>query len=233
MILPSSNTVVEPVTIAIAATLPGVSLHFARFKLTQVTVDDPAASYYRSGLLLQAAQLLADAHCNVITWNGSAGGVAGFDCDRTLCTEVERSTGIPATTSSLSLLEVFRATGVRRYGLVTLNPPAMNEIIAANFRREGFECVASIHRTGLEDNFEMARVSPDEVQRLAEQCATARPDAITVFGTNTRGAAIAHEVEARLGIPVYDTVALGLWGALRRANVDRSHVSGWGQLFTH
>ena len=46
MILPSSNTVVEPVCMGMAARVSGVSVHFSRFALTAVKVDDPAAAYY-------------------------------------------------------------------------------------------------------------------------------------------------------------------------------------------
>ena len=115
MILPSSNTVVEPVCTALLAGRTDVTLHFARFALTAVTVADPAKAYYESGVMLEAARLLADARCDVITWNGSAGGAVGFDRDRWLVKEIEARTGITATTSSLTLLETFRARGVKRF----------------------------------------------------------------------------------------------------------------------
>jgi maleate isomerase len=231
MIIPSSNTVVEEVCCAMLAGVPAVSTHFARFKLTRVSVADPAAEYYDSGLLLEAGKLLADARCDVITWNGSAGGLVGFDLDRKLCRDIQAETGIPATTSSLSLIDAFRETGVRRFAMVTLNPPAMNETIVRNFRAEGYECIATTHRSDLADNFAMAEVDAAEIGRMIADCAVAKPDAITVFGTNTRGASVADRSERELGIPVYDTVALGIWGAMRRAGADTTAVRGWGGLF--
>ena len=231
MIIPSSNTVVEQETGALIAGLDGVSLHFSRFKLTRVSVADAAAAYYDSGLMLEAGRLLADCRCTVITWNGSSGGVVGFGRDRRFVAELEAATAIPATTAALSVVDAFRALGVRRFGLVTLNPPEMNRRIAAHFAAEGFECVASTHRTDIEDNFAMAEAPAQELAAAAAQCVRERPDAITVFGTNTRGAGIARRLELELRIPVIDSVAAGLWGALRRAAADMRKLAPRGRLF--
>ena len=41
------------------------------------------------------------------------------------------------------------------------------------------------------------------------------PEAILAVCTNFPAAAVAAELERELGIPVYDTVALGVWAGLR------------------
>lgn len=232
MIIPSSNTVVEQETAALASSLEGVSLHFSRFKLTHVSVDDPAAAYYDSGLMLEAGKLLADCRPAVICWNGSAGGLVGFARDRRFVGELEAATGIPASTAALSVLDALRALGAHRFGLVTLNPPDMNRRIAAHFAEEGFECVASTHRTDIADNFAMAEVGAEALARAARECAGAQPEALAIFGTNTRGARIAAPLERELGIPVIDSVAAGLWGALRRIGADTRALAAHGRLFT-
>ena len=223
MILPSSNTVVEPVCIAMAAKVPNVSVHFSRFALTAVKVDNPAAAYYDSGALLGAAKLLADARCDAICWNGSAGGLVGFARDRQLCREIEAATGARATTSTLALGEQFRRTSVKRFAMVTLNPPEMNETITATFAAEGFECVASTERTDITDNFAMAGVAPEEIADHARRCLRGlsnSPDALIIYGTNTRGAPVAAALARELGLPVYDSVAWGMVGALRGIDID-------------
>lgn len=239
MILPSSNTVVEPVACAMLADLCAarpagaapVSVHFSRFALTAVQVENPAAAYYDSGALLGAAMLLADARCQVICWNGSAGGLVGFARDRQLCREIEAATGIAATTASLALLEQFHASGVKRFCMATLNPPQMNETIKAHFAAEGFDCVASTHRTDIADNFAMAQVAPDEIAAAAKvcvaSCGPAKPDALIVYGTNTRGAPVARALQQTLGIPVFDSVAWGVFGALRKANAGIDSLTAW------
>ena len=223
MILPSSNTVVEPVCIAMAARVPAVQVHFARFALTAMKVDNPAAAYYDSGALLGAAKLLADARCEVICWNGSAGGLVGFERDGQLCDEIRAATGIVATTSSLALADTFVRTGVKRFAMVTLNPPDMNLTIRATFAAAGFECVADTHRNDITDNFAMAQVAPEEIASMAATCVNGspvRPDALIIYGTNTRGASVATGLQERLGLPVYDSVAWGMVGALHMLSID-------------
>ena len=239
MILPSSNTVVEPVACAmvadLCAALPAgaapVSVHFSRFALTAVQVENPAAAYYDSGALLGAAKLLADARCQVICWNGSAGGLVGFERDRQLCREITAVTGSAATTASLALLEQLRAAKVVRFCMVTLNTPEMNATIKAHFAAEGFDCAASTHRTDITDNFAMAQVTPGEIATAARECVAscgaAKPDAVIVYGTNTRGAPAAHQLEQDIGIPVFDSVAWGVFGALRMAGIDIHSLTRW------
>jgi maleate isomerase len=233
MILPSSNTVVEPVSMAMAADLPDVSVHFSRFALTAVQVANPAAAYYDSGALLGAAKLLADARCHVITWNGSAGGLVGFERDRRLCREIEDATGIPATTASLSLLDALKRAGVRRFAMVTLNTAEMNRTIADNFAREGLECVGSTDRDDITDNFAMSQVPPEEISASAISCVaacaetSAGADALIIYGTNTRGAPVARMLEKKLGIPVYDSVAWGVFGALLQVHADIRPLTRW------
>ena len=225
MVLPSSNTVVEPVCMAMAMNLPAVSVHFSRFALTAVSVDDPGAAYYDSGALLGAAKLLADARCHVICWNGSAGGVVGFARDRRLCAEIAAATGIPATTSSLALIEQFRLTGVKRFVMVTLNPPDMNATIMRSFAAEGFDCAGATQRSDIADNFAMSAVAPEDISAMAQTCVqgcTSPPDALIIYGTNTRGAQVARSLQDRLGLPVYDSVTWGMLGALRAARFDIS-----------
>jgi maleate isomerase len=223
MILPSSNTVVEPVCIALAARRGDISVHFARFALTAVQVENPAAAYYDSGALLGAAKLLADARCAVICWNGSAGGLVGFDRDRQLCREIKASCSAAATTSSLAIAAQFRRTSVQRFAMVTLNPPQLNAQIRHSFATEGYECVAATERDDIADNFAMAAVTPDEIATMARDClrhVPTPPDAMIIYGTNTRGAPVAAALAQEFGIPVYDSVAWGMLGALHELGYD-------------
>lgn len=231
MILPSSNTVVEPTCIAMVAGRTDVAVHFARFPLTAVTVADPARAYYDSGAIFEAALLLADARCDVITWNGSAGGVVGFERDRQLVADIEQRTGIAATTSSLAILEAFERHDVKRFAMVTLNPPAMNDTIKRHFAAAGYECVLDTHRTDIADNFAMAAITPASIAATALDCPRADADALIIYGTNTRGALVVDQLERALGLPVFDSVSAGVWGAMRRANVSTASLRQWGRLF--
>jgi maleate isomerase len=46
-----------------------------------------------------------------------------------------------------------------------------------------------------------------------------------------RGARRAAELEAELSIPILDSVAVTLWGCLRKLGVDTAPLHGFGRLF--
>jgi maleate isomerase len=174
--------------------------------------------------------LLADARVDVIAWNGTSAGWLGFARDRTLCESITGATGIAATSSVLALAEIFRATGVTRFGLVTPYLHDIQERTVATFAREGFACAAERHLND-RGNFSFSEVPPAVIADLCRDVAQGRPQAITIFCTNLRGAPLVPDLERELGIPIYDTVATALWGALRAAGVDPARVRGWGRLF--
>lgn len=230
MLTPSSNTVLEPVTAAMLAGLPDVTAHFGRFKVTEISLRDQALGQFDDEPILAACDLLADARVQAIAWNGTSSGWLGLQRDRDLCAAITRRTGIAATTSVLALTEIFRATGVTRYGLVTPYLDEIQEKILANFEHEGFACAAERH---LRDrgNFSFSEYSGETIAGLVREVAAAKPQAISIFCTNMRGAPLAEALERETGIPIYDTVATAIWGSLRLAGVDPRRVQGWGRLF--
>ena len=230
MLTPSSNTTLEPVVSRMLEGVPGVSAHFGRFRVTEISLSPQALGQFSDEPMLAAAELLADARCHSICWNGTSAGWLGFDTDRALCGKIAERTGIPACSSVLAIDEIFRRTGVRRYGLVSPYTDDIQEKIIANFGREGFECAGETHER-LKVNFSFSEVEPATVEDRIRQVARAKPQAIIVFCTNMDGATPAERLEAELGIPVYDTIAAAVWASLRVAKVDPRLVQGWGRLF--
>jgi len=230
MLTPSSNTVLEPVTAAMLAELPEVSAHFGRFKVTEIALSEPALRQFDESEILRAAELLSHAKLHCISWNGTSSGWLGFDADERLCERITAATGIPACTSVLALNEILRATGVERFGLVSPYLDDVQQKIVANYERSGFECVAERH-LGLQDNYSFSEVSADRLRAMAREVARAKPQAITIFCTNLRGAPLVGELEQELGIPIYDSIATVVWKSLKLAGVDSRRVQGWGRLF--
>ena len=231
MLTPSSNTVLEPITGAILADLPDVTAHFGRFRVTEISLTGKALGQFTNQPILDAATLLAEARMDVIAWSGTSSGWLGFETDEALCREVEQATGIPATTSVLALNEIFRMTGVTRFGLVTPYLDEIQEKIIANYASSGFECVSERH---LRDrgNFSFSEVSEMQIADMVREVAAEKPQAITVFCTNLRGAPVADALEKETGIPVYDTVSTAVWKSMKIAGADPGRVKGWGRLFT-
>lgn len=210
--------------------LPEVTAHFGRFRVTEISLAGGALGQFDLEPMLGAAALLADARCHAICWNGTSAGWLGFERDRELCAAIEGRTGIAACSSVLALAEIFRLTGVTRFGLVTPYTDAIQQAIVANFRREGFECAAERH-LGIQVNFDFSEIEPETIACLVREVAQDKPQAITVFCTNMDGASLAEALERETGIPVYDTIATALWASLRTARAAPARVKGWGRLF--
>ncbi|SHI24263.1 maleate cis-trans isomerase family protein [Pollutimonas bauzanensis] len=230
MLTPSSNTVLEPVTSSMLAGVPNASAHFGRFRVTEIALSETALAQFDDAEILRAAELLSHARMSAIGWNGTSAGWLGFEADERLCARITARTGIPACTSVLALNEIFRLKGIRRFGLVTPYLDDVQENIIANYRGAGLECVAERH-LGKQDNFSFSAVTDEQIREMARAVAAGKPEAITIFCTNLRGAPLAAELEKELGIPVYDTISTVVWKSLKLAGASASAVKGWGSLF--
>ncbi len=232
MLTPSSNTVVEPYTSAMTWPLfPDVSVHYGRFRVTKIALDQASNSQFALEPILQSAELLADARLDLIAWNGTSASWLGFETDEALCAAITERTGIAATSAILSLNRLLARMNVRRLGLVTPYTDDVQQKIIANYATLGIETVAERH-SGRSDNFSFSEVSETEIAEMCREVATSKPDAIAIVCTNMRGPLIAPELEKELGIPVLDSVAFTLWGCLMATGVDTQKLSQFGRMFT-
>ncbi|MDB5851048.1 MAG: hypothetical protein JWP29_4800, partial [Rhodoferax sp.] len=96
--------------------------------------------------------------------------------------------------------------------------------------REGYGCVAMVN-SGLKDNFSFSTVPPDTIVAMLREAARAKPQAIITYCTNFAAAPLVAEMEAELGIPIYDSVTMAVWQALKLVGVDTAPGEAWGQVF--
>ena len=244
MLTPSSNTVLEPVTTALLAgrpvsklavsmpdvSMPDVSMHVSRFRVTEIALSENASKQFDESAMLTAAELLADAKVDVIAWNGTSASWLGFDRDERLCERITAATGVPACTSVLAFREILALTSVTRLGLVTPYAPDVQARIIDNWADAGIQCAAERH-LDLADNFAFATVEDIEIARLVREVARDGCEAIAILCTNLRGALVAAGLEAELGLPVYDSVAVTLWKCLSLAVVETEAWRGFGSVF--
>jgi len=230
MLTPSSNTSLEPITSAMVSGLPGVSAHFSRFTVTEISLRDQALGQFDDSKIIEAAKLLADAKVDVIGWNGTSSGWLGFEADERLCQRITEATGIPATTSVLALNEILEKTNARDFGLVTPYLDNVMEKIIENYGRSGFNCIAERH-LNLHVNFSFSEVTEDQIRSMVREVAKKDPKAISTFCTNLKAAHLVPELEAETGVPIYDTISTVVWKSLRIAGYDTTKLTGWGRLF--
>jgi maleate isomerase len=227
-ITPSGNIVVERVTTAILRDFPEVSGHFSRIPV--FGTSDSYKDDYDWDSMLATARLLSHANVDVICWNGSKGASLGFDVEPALCERITKETGIAATTSILALDTVLRERGAKTIGLVSPHTGEYQAKVTAKFAKHGYPCVAEAH-AGFSDNFSYCTVPDADIVRMLRAVASAKPDAIVTFCTNFPAAHLVATMEQELGVPIYDTVSIGVCDALRRAGVETSRGARWGSLF--
>ena len=231
MLTPSSNTVLEPTTMAILENLDEVTAHFSRFKVTEITLSESGLAQFEHDRFLEAAKLLADAKCHSIAWNGTSAGWLGFDNDTNLCTSITKSTGAPSTTSILANNDLFQRHGVSTFGLVTPYTTDVQAKILENYHKSGFHCVAERHLS-ISDNFSFSEITEEQVEEMCRAVASEGAEAISIICTNMRGACLAERLEADLGVVIYDSIAVVVRHALEISGVDPRRVTGWGRIFT-
>ena len=231
MLVPSSNTVLEPATAALAAPLANmVGVHFSRFRVTRIALDDTSDAQFAMAPILNAAELLADANASVIAWNGTSASWRGFDTDAALCAEIERRAGCPATSAIVSLNEALDLFGVKRLGLVTPYTADVEAAITVNYATIGVDIVAA-QRADRSDNYSFAEIPPDDVLEMCRTVARQGVEAIAVVCTNMRGPLLAPQIEAEFNIPLLDSIAVTLWGTLRALDVPTAPLAQFGRLF--
>ena len=231
MLTPSSNTVLEPMLARMtAAAEDAVTIHYSRFRVTEIALSEAALGQFDAEPMVRAAELLAHAKVDAITWNGTSAAWMGFAQDEVLCERIRSVTGIPATTSVLAYREAFRCLGASRIGLVTPYTGDVQARIAANWGAAGFVCSAERH-LALSDNFSFAEVSEQKIGGLIRDVAREGCDAIAIVCTNMRGAKVAAALEQELGLSVLDSVAVTLWASLGLVGADMRAFSRWGRLF--
>lgn len=228
MIVPSSNTCLEPMTYRLLGDRDDITIHSTRIPVTRIALDAGSDRQFDAAGMRAAAELLATADVDVIAWNGTSGSWLGADHDRAIVEEITRATGIPATTSTLAYLEAFARFGIPDIGLLTPYTADVNEQVSARYAEHGI-VVTGHHALGLSDNESFGRVIPESLVEPSLALAAADPAALVYLCTNLYGAPITEEVERRTGTPVLDSVAVTLWHCLVLAGAPLLDAK-WGRL---
>jgi maleate isomerase len=215
VLTPSSNTVVEPETVRLLPADGSVTAHFARVRVVQISDSDASLRQFELEPMLAAADLLADAAVDLMVWNGTAAAWLGFERDQRLVEAIAARTGIPATSALLAINQRLRRLGARRLGFVTPYVESIEARILANYRAAGFSTPAALRRDIVE-NTAIAAITPHEIAQMARQVSQTGVDAIVILCTNLAGAGIAKPLEAELGVPVLDSVAVAIEHSLER-----------------
>lgn len=230
-IVPSSNTALEPITASMTSQLGAlVSLHFSRVEVKTLDTDEKSVGQFAWEKMLAGAVLLGDANLDALLWNGTSGSWSGkgLQAEHALAASIEQTTGIAASTSTLAQLEVLEQKGVRRFSLAGPYVDGPMQGLVGFYTGLGYKVLATSQMdetlNTLFGNTPLARI-----KELIQECNHPDAECVVIACTNWPAALVVEEMEAKLGKPIYDSVCVTLWKALRMVN-SKVALHGWGSL---
>jgi len=199
LIVPSSNTVVEP---DFARNLPrGATLHTARMFLAETT--EAAERVMITRYVPQAVRDLASLYPHVVAFACTSGGaVLGADGEAKLVGDIARETGALVVSTNEAVKSRLERCNPERIAVITPYVDELNQRIRAGLEGRGLNVV---HCTGLgiTENYALAGVPPAGILAYAqEQLADVSFDLLFVSCTNFRGVEARSLLMERFGVPV-------------------------------
>jgi maleate isomerase len=228
---PSSNAALEPLTMAMLAQLQSrVSVHFTRTPVVSLTLNAKDVNQFQKTQMADAAALLNDAQMDAILWNGTSGSWTGrgLAADVELCNEITGRTGVQASTSSLAQMDVLKKYRIETVGLAVPYVKEPTERIVDTYQRSGYAVVKTA-RLEETQNTVIGNTPRERIKQLLRDADSREADCIVVACTNLAAATCLDEMEFELGKPIFDSVAVTLWKALRMIGIEVP-IHGWGKL---
>jgi maleate isomerase len=199
LLVPSSNTVME---VDFYTRLSGIAtVHTARMYMESTTPE--GENLMLDEHTMPAAMAVATAKPDLIVFGcTSAGALRGNVFDRELCARITRETGVPTISVIAAVREAIGRRAGRRVAVLTPYTESLNEQIQASLEQDGIE-VAGIWGLGIDENFQIARVTPAEILDFAEVRLPGLVfDLLFVSCTNLRAVDAIPPLERRFGVPV-------------------------------
>lgn len=137
---------------------------------------------------------------------------------------------VPVVTPPLAAVEGLRALGAKRISVLTPYTIETSRPMADYFAGHGFE-IDRFTCLGFEDDREMARISPDEIARLAAEVMSPQSDALFLSCTALRAALAVPAIETSIGRPAVSSNQASAWKCLRLCG-DRTSRPELGRLMT-
>jgi len=209
LIVPSVNSVMEPEFNAIKP--DGISIYATRLLLTEGTVKGLKKM---SEGLVDAARLIADAGVDIIVYGcTSSSFIKGIGWDQELISTIERITGISATTTSTSVIRVFKQLEISKVAVVTPYPDEVNQLEKKFFKQHGIH-VVRIKGLDIIKKEDMQSTTPDTVYKLACEIDNPEAEAIFISCTGIKTITIIRKLEKKLKKFAFSSNIATMWDAL-------------------
>jgi len=227
MIVPSSNTVIEPEFYLL-------SLKEIRFYTSRVlhTTCNPEKLKEMGNFAERAALELSTARVNAILYACTSGSlIEGLDWEKNLVDKINKVSKVPAITTAGCVRDALKFMKISKINMFTPYIDEVNKKEKEFLEKSGFE-VLSIKGLGITNAVEIAEVDPKIILKEALQLYQKNKEAEGMFlsCTNLRTFSIIDQLEKQTGIPVITSNQASLWGLLRSMKIEKP-IKGIGKLF--
>ena len=232
VVVPSTNTIVEPEFYAMAP--PGVTVHTGRIYIEQPDMRDDAA---QQQLFDQVNASLEEAIRQVVSARPEhlvigMSGVAfegGHEGGAAFSERYQALAGMPITVATDALVGALEALGVRRVATFSPYAPMMGEHVRRFLAESGYEVIRNARIPGCTDALSIADVDEDRIWAGMREADSAEVEALVQIGANLPMVRLVEGAERELGKPVLAINSVMFWDALRRLGISEP-IDGFGRL---
>jgi maleate isomerase len=225
LIVPSGNVLTERQFRLYSP--PDVQAHAMRMRLTRQYHVPALEALPR---IVEAAEVLADAACDVIVFHCTASSMeAGVEGDRQIVQAMAQATGSRCTSTASAVRAAFEALAVRKVVMVSPYQAESHEHEIQFLAQAGVDVIG-----GRAMNFPSAQYTTTPPQRWMDTIREeARPDADAYFlsCTNIQSLETIRPLEAELGRPIIASNQATLWYCMRLLGLE-DVLPSLGRLFT-
>lgn len=201
LIVPSSNTTMEPDFHRVLGAKSGVNISTTRIFLEQVTRDAEVQMLAQE--LPAALRLIKTTAPDVVVFGcTSAGSLQGLDHDANIGRVIERETAARAVTVVASVMAELRAAGAKNVAVFTPYREELTKTVADCVTEAGYSVVHAVGM-GLLENRDIGRVTPGQIIEFVEsQMISIRgADCLFLSCTNWQAIQALDPLRTKFGMP--------------------------------
>lgn len=180
--------------------------------------------------ILPVARGLAEQGCTALLWACTCGSFAGgLEWANRQVGAIERSTGLPATSTALAMVKALRAMGARTVDILSPYPAGLSTRFVGFLEEAGLDvaamsaldCIGPVQSNALDIGAELRRF---------DRGLPARDHPVLIPDTAVDSLDLLAALEAELGRPVISANQASLWAGLALLGAE-PRAAGMGRLF--
>jgi maleate isomerase len=223
LLLPSSNTTMEPEFYAMAP--ENITIHTTRMLLQDVTISSLEKMAEDAA---NAAELLSTANVDLIVYGCTSGSLLkGLKWEEKLVNKIQKETGVPTITTARAVVKALKEIRASKISVLTPYIDEINRLEKLFLEAHGFH-ITNIKGLGLKDNLRIGNVSYEDITRIFD--ISSYSDCLFISCTNLSVVKFIPELESKYNIPVITSNQASMWLVLR--SVYNKSIEGYGRLLT-